>query len=131
MRPIGIAMRMAPWKVSRSGNRDFPFEKLIIRLYFFIRDRPVDSDTILRMNPEIGRVQARSEASPMNRTAANPSAAVVRAKGEGILPPRYTQLVPIQIVGASFVAHPIALCIPEWTGFKSNNARSGASQSLQ
>ena len=131
MRPIGVPMRITPGKIGRSGHRNFLFEQFVIRLYFFIRNWPVHSDAIFRVNAEIRRVQTRSEARPMNRTAADPSPAVVCAEGERIFTACYAQLVPIELIRASFVAHPISLGIPKWPCFESDDAKSGASQSLQ
>ena len=79
MRPIRISMRITPRKIGRTGDWNFLFEQLVIRLYVFIRDWPVNPDAIFRVNSEVGRMQARSESRPMNRAAANPSPAVVCA----------------------------------------------------
>ena len=36
MRPIGIPVRLAPWKICGAGDRHFFFQELVIRFYFSI-----------------------------------------------------------------------------------------------
>jgi hypothetical protein len=67
----------------------------------------------------------------MNRATANASATIIGAKCQRIPPTGDAQLIPIQIVRARFIADPIALGIPERTGFESDHAESRTGQPLQ
>ena len=131
MRPIWIAVWITPWKVGRSGHRNFLFEQFVVRLYFLIGDWPVNADAIFRMNSEIGRMQTRSETGPMDRAAPNPTPAIVCTESEGILAARYAELIPIEIVGPSFIAHPVSFGIPKWACFEADDAETSPSKPLQ
>lgn len=67
----------------------------------------------------------------MYRAAADASAAIVGAKRERIFTTRYAQIIPIEIVRASFIADPVSLRIPERTGFQPDDAKSCTRQSLE
>ncbi len=67
----------------------------------------------------------------MNRAASHALAAVVRAQSQGIFAAGDPFVVPIQLVRARFITHPVALRIPEWAGIESDNAKAGAGQTLQ
>ena len=46
MRPIGMAVRIAPGKPGRAGNRNLPLQQFVVGLQIPIGDRPVDADAI-------------------------------------------------------------------------------------
>src|SRR5947209_7535816 len=131
MRAVGIPMRMAPGKVGRPGYRHLKFELLIIRAKSFIGDRPIRSETIARVDLEIGRMKARREGRPVNGTSAYALAAVVRAKGEGIRAAGDAKIFPVEFVRSGFVADPVAFCVPEGASFKRDYSEPSAAQALK
>jgi hypothetical protein len=62
---------------------------------------------------------------------ANAFPAVVSAEGQRMLTARDTNIVPVKIVRALLIAHPIALGIPKGASIKSDHAKARAGQALQ
>ncbi len=67
----------------------------------------------------------------MNGTSAHAFAAVVRTQRQRIGAASNTRIFPIKFVGTRFVAHPVALSIPEGSGFEADDIKAGTCQPLQ
>ncbi len=67
----------------------------------------------------------------MNRTSAYALAAIVRTQRQRIGAAGDARILPIEFVRPCFVADPIALGIPEGTGFETEDVKTGTRQPLQ
>ena len=67
----------------------------------------------------------------MHGATADALAAVVSAEGERMVTTCEANVVPIEVVGAFFVAHPVALRIPKGAGIETDDAKACASETLQ
>ena len=130
MRPIRMTMRIAPGKPGRAGNRNFPLQQLVVRLQVPIGDGPVGADPIFGVDAKVGGMKARRESSPVNRASAHAFAAVIRAERERMRSAGDTQIVPIELVRAFFVADPVLLRIPERTCFQRDHTKPRPRQTL-
>src|SRR5690348_2791985 len=75
-------------------------------------------------------MEARREASPMHRAAADALAAVVGAEGQRLAAAGDAQVVPVEVVRSDLVADPVALGVPEGSGVEADDAEAGAREAL-
>ena len=80
MRPVWMAVRLAPWIPGWTRNRNLLLQEFVVRLNLFVSDRPVRANAIAGIDFEIGRMKARGECSPMDGSPANSFARVVVAQ---------------------------------------------------
>jgi hypothetical protein len=97
MRTIGMAVRLAPGIVSRAGDRHLPLKQFVVRLDVCVIDGPVDTDAILRVDLEVGGMEAGHKRSPVNGASADALAAIVRAQRKRILATCNAQVVPVEV----------------------------------
>src|SRR5579875_2027790 len=130
MGPVWISVRIAPGKVSRTGNRNLAFEQFVIGLQIVVGDGPIHRHAIFRVNAEIGGMKARGKSGPMHGSATDAFAAIVFSEGERILSSRDAAVVPVEFVRAFFVADPVAFRVPEWTCFETYDGETGLGETL-
>src|SRR5436305_11642587 len=68
-------------------------------------------------------MKAGCKSGPMNRTTTDSPSAIIRAKCYGVFSACNAQLIPIEVVGACLVAHPITFSIPKRACFNTYNAK--------
>ena len=66
-------------------------------------------------------MQSRCERRPMHRSAAHSFPAIVIAKRQRMLPATHAYVVPVKLVRAFLIAHPIALRIPKRPRIEANH----------
>ena len=98
MWPIGIAVRIAPRKPCRSGDRNFSLQQFVVGLQIPVGHGPIGTHTILGVDPEIRRMKPRSECCPVNRSASYALAAVVRTQCQRMGSAGDAQVIPIEFV---------------------------------
>jgi hypothetical protein len=126
-----MPVRISPWKPCRPRNGNFLLEQFVVRLEVPIRNRPVDTDTILGVDTKIRRMESRRKRGPVHRAAAYSLAAVVRSQRQRMLAARDPQIVPVELVRSLLIADPFPFRIPEWPGFQSHDSESCARKPLQ
>ena len=131
MRPVGIAVRMAPGIIRGPGDRHFQFELLIVGLNVFVGDGPVGADAIARVDLEVGRVKPRRERGPVHRAAAHALAAVVRAEGQRIGAAGDARIVPVELCEPASSLTQSRSVSQNGPASKPNHVEAGAGQALQ
>ena len=131
VRPIRISVWIAPREVRGSGYRDLALDEFVIGFKVLIGDGPVGAHAVFGIDAKIGWVKTWSKRCPVDRAAAYALAAIVGSQGKWIPAARYSQIVPVKIVGAGLIAYPVSFGIPEGTSLKPHHAETRASQPLQ
>ena len=67
----------------------------------------------------------------MNRASTHAFAAIIRTQRQRIGAAGNARIFPIKFVRTRFVAHPVALSIPEGSGFEADDIKAGTRQPLQ
>ena len=124
-------MRITPRKPSRAGDRHLQFQELIVRFEVPIRNWPIRPDAVTGVDFKVRRMKTGSESCPVHGSASNAFAAVVGTESERIFSAGNAEIFPIKLMRAGLVADPIALCVPEWTGFHPDNFEARAGESLK
>ena len=131
VRAVGIAVRMAPGKIGRTGDGHLEFELFVVGTQSLVGNGPVGADAIARVDLEVRRMKAGSEGGPVDRAAADAFAAIVGAEGEWIGAAGDAEIFPVELVRAGFVADPVAFGIPEGAGFEGDDTETRAAEALQ
>ncbi len=124
-------MRIAPGIVRRTSHGQFALDQFVVGFEIPVRDGPVGADSFAGIDVEIGGMKSWREGRPVDRASTNTLAAVVGAQRERVFAARDPFVVPVEIVRAFFVAHPIGFGIPERTRIEPYNVEARASQTLQ
>lgn len=93
-------------------------------------DGPVGADCVKLIGVEVGGVEARGVAGVVHHGAADAASGVVLSHLDGVGAADDTFLVPVQLVRAGLVGHPVLVGMPEGPGFDDHDPPTGPGQAL-
>src|SRR5579883_1297709 len=76
-------------------------------------------------------MEAGRESRPVNGASAHAFATVIGAESQRVCTADDSKVLPVQVVGAGFVAYPVLFAIPEGAGVETDDFEAGAREALQ
>ncbi len=129
LRGVSVRMRIAPRPVL-PRDRQFFLDGLVVGAKVPIGDRPVGTDPLGRRGVEVRGVKAGRVPGVVDHGPTHSPTGIVRSERHRVGTADHSGFGPVQAVRTSFVADPIGVRVPEWSGIQPDDAPSRPSQAL-
>ncbi len=125
-----VAVRVSPGP-ALAGHWELRLEQAVVLLELAIVDGPVGADTVVRESPKVGGMEPGRIAGEVHHRAPDPPSRVVAAELDWVRARDHPGLVPVQLVRAGLVAHPVLVGVPEGPGVEHHDVPPVPSQPLR